>query len=52
MRILTVVILFCAVVLYLGLTVYPFQYGRLESAVVAGTVLLLAVYELFEHSEV
>lgn len=32
-------------VLYLGLTVYPFQYGPVESVLLAGAFVLLALLE-------
>lgn len=34
-----------AAVIYLGMTVYPFQYGFAESAVLAGAFVLFALFE-------
>lgn len=33
-------------VAYLGLTVYPLDYGPVESALLAGALVLFAVYEI------
>jgi hypothetical protein len=39
-------IAFAGVVLFLALTVYPFQYGTVESLVLVGLLVLLGVFEL------
>ncbi|WP_435126444.1 hypothetical protein [Halobaculum sp. D14] len=42
---LTAVILFAGAVLLFGLTVYPFQYGPVKSALVAAGFVALAAFE-------
>jgi hypothetical protein len=42
---LTVVVLLAGVLAFLGLSVYPFQYGLVESLAVAGGVVALGLVE-------
>lgn len=49
-RLLIGLILLCAAGLFIGLTVYPYQYGFGESAIVVAAFVLLALYELLDSN--